>query len=301
MSDIPAGKVPVMESVKEAYSYFFANWTQWIPAGIILGLVAGWYQMQVIALAKGESSIPITVGVFLIFLLTSLVFSAAVYRHCFRGEFSQPVGLDLGKDELRVLGAAGSVALVFGIIALFILILIGGAAFTLIASAGIDPSLAETNPEAFSEAALEAMGGGAAGLIIIFMIFLGCVSIFVSVRLCFVTAATVAEQRMMIFQTWGFTKGNFWRIVGAMILTALPVGILVGIVMAIVQAVIVGGVEDTAIATASAPQVFGFGFIEGIGNAIIALPSVALITFLYKGLRPSDEEMEILREKANKS
>lgn len=299
MTDIPAGKVPVMDSVQHAFGYLKDSWTKWLPACGVLGLASGWYQVHVVSMASGQANGLTTFGVFCIFMLTSFVFSTAVYRHYFTGEFPQPIGLLLGAEELRVIGAALSVFLVFGIIGAFLFIIFGVAAMTLVASSGIDPSLAQSDPEAFQQAFAAAMGTGPGFVLIFLGLALIALAVFVSVRLIFVTAATVHEKRMMVFQTWSFSKGNFWRIVGAILIVTLPLAIGASILSAIFQAIILGSVDDKALMEAGAASLFAVGFVQGAANAIIAVATVGLVGYLYKGLRPSDEEMEALSKKAD--
>ncbi|GEM_PF-1460965 len=305
MADIPAGKVPIMESVKVAFSYLGEHWQKWLPACAILALASGWYQMQTVRTAvdaaNGVNSGVIAFGVFCIFLLTSIIVSVGIYRHVIRGEFTPPIGIGFGIDEIRVLGVTLSLLLVFFIGFGFLFILFVLAASILVASSGLDPELAQTNPELFLQQFSEALGTGNGPFLIVLGLILVAAMMFVGVRLAFVTAATVSEERMMVFQTWSFAKGNFWRIIGAILLTVLPLAIIGGIIIAVSDIVILGSAESDARVNASLQQLFIVSTIEGFVNAIISIASIALMAYLYKGLRPSDEELEKMREKANES
>ncbi len=303
MSEISAGKVPIIESVGVAYKYLAANWQRWIPACLLLGAASGWYQMQVVRTemdaANGVNSNMIAFGVFCIFMLVNIVVGVAIYRHVLRDEYFPPIGLSFGIDEMRVLGVTFSLALLFGILGFFIVLIFAVAASILVASNGLDAELASTNPELFLEQFFAALGTGNGPILAILGILIFAGMFFAGVRLTFVTAATVAERRMMVFQTWSFAKGNFWRIVGAVLVTVLPLALVGGIIISIFQLVIVGGTDVKDMIAASLPQLFIVSAIEGFINAIVSIASIALIAYLYKGLRPSDEELEALNSKAS--
>ena len=305
MADIPAGKVPIMESVGVAYKYLSGNWQKWLPACALLALVSGWYQMQTVRTAvdaaNGVNSGLIAFGVFCIFLLTNIIVGVGIYRHVIRGEFTAPIGIGFGIDEIRVLGVTLSLLLVFFIGFGFLFILFIAAASILVASSGLDPELAQTNPELFLQQFSEALGTGNGPFLVVLGLVLLAAMFFVSVRLAFVTAATVSEERMMVFQTWSFAKGNFWRIVGAVLLTVLPLAIVGGIIIAAADIIILGSADQDARLSASLQQLFVVSTIEGFVNAVISIASIALMAYLYKGLRPSDEELEQMRQKANES
>ena len=40
MADVPAGKVPILESVGAAYRYLFDNWQMWLPAVVVLSALS---------------------------------------------------------------------------------------------------------------------------------------------------------------------------------------------------------------------------------------------------------------------
>ncbi len=305
MSEVPAGKVPILESIGVAYKYLAANWQRWIPACILLGCVSAWYQMQSVRTAidasNGVNSGFTAFGVFCIFMLTSIVVGVGIYRHVIRDEYNPPIGIGFGIDEIRVLGVTLSLVLIFGIVGGFLAILLVAAASILVASSGLDPELASTNPDLFMEQFAAALGTGNGPILLVIALLFLCGLIFVSVRLTFVTAATVSEKRMMVFQTWSFAKGNFWRIVASLLLAIFPMVLVGGIIIGVTNLLILGGAAKDKLPEASLAQLFAVGSIEGFINAVISIVSISLIAYLYKGLRPSDEELEALSKKASES
>lgn len=295
MSDVPAGKVPIFESIGVAFSYFAENWSRWIPAVIAVGLLLGVAQSMAIgAIAPAMNGGELNVGpLFLVQLLSvvvALVFTTSVLRHFIRGEFANPIGLSIGADEIRVLGMALALYLAFGIgggfVALFLMILV----MTAIGGAGVDLELAETDPDAFLAQIVTALGteSSLAAMLILLMLVLFAVVLFIYMRLILVQAATVGERRIMIFQTWSWTKGNFWRVFAAVMLMGLLVGIVSSIIINVFQFMLLGGsADDPAVLIGVSPMaMFAYGSLQGIVTAFGSILTTALVAHLYLGLRP---------------
>ncbi len=95
-----------------------------------------------------------------------------------------------------------------------------------------------------------------------------------------VNAATIGERRIVFFQTWGWSRGNVFRVVAAIILIALPAALLNMILGSILNSA--GNAQPafmTAIIVDSALSLIA---------ALVSIPSIALGAQLYKGLRPPD-------------
>jgi hypothetical protein len=69
--------------------------------------------------------------------------------------------------------------------------------------------------------------------------------IFLAVKLSLAPAQTVGESAARIFESWGLTRGRFWKILGTFILAAIPL-------------LIVGGVTLAATLAAHGPSTGGF-------------------------------------------
>ena len=94
-----------------------------------------------------------------------------------------------------------------------------------------------------------------------------------------VNAAAVGEGRIVFFQTWSWSKGNVFRIIAAMILTALPVwlfNLIIGSIIAetgAAQNLVAAVVVDSA---------------SSITAVLGSIPSIALGAQLYRGRRPPE-------------
>ncbi len=301
MTDIPAGKVPVMDSVQHAFGYLKDSWTKWLPACALLSIVGGWsmlYSSSILEVLTGKAPLEgRTIGVMLLSELATLVVVAAIFRDTLRNVYTAPLGLGFSNDEFRLIGVGASLFLVFGILFVFLSILLSVAVFIVVASAGIDPSLSQTDPALFQAEVSAAMGTSVAGLLILLFI-VGAV-IFISTRLCLVQAATVAEQRMMIFQTWSWTKGNFWRILAGALIMIVPLFLVSQIVLLVLQNILIGEQSIDTLEGANPVSLFVLGVLSVIlFKYPLTLMWSGYISYLYKGMRPSDEELEKLRQKA---
>ena len=103
-------------------------------------------------------------------------------------------------------------------------------------------------------------------------------------RLLFVQAATVAEGRMVVFSSWGLSQGNWWRILAAVLLVAIPVSIVSDILFSILE---IGLLKNNAASVSSLNHgLFGFGV--GLVTTYASVTMAGLIAYLYKGLQPRE-------------
>ena len=285
MADGTSGQVPVIESVGEGYSYLARNWTRWLPAAMLLGLLYG-----LISIASPQSVSPqadgtLTLQALLLQALLSfsaLVISTGIYRHALLDEFVSPVGFTISAPELRVLGVTVGLTLVFAIIAFFVIfilaVIFGGAA----AQMGLD--LENADQESLELAFLQVMQSGGGIVFTCAVLIALAVMIFVAVRLSFVQAATVAEGRMMAFSTWSLTKGNWWRVLQCILFVVIPVTMVSGIATTVLELAFAGG---------STIQRYLLGQGLGLLTVVAQIPMVGLFAYLYKGLRPRETVDEV--------
>ena len=269
MSNPTEGKVPVFESVGAAFTYFKENWQAWVPAAAVVGLIYGvamyvWPDLYASQSGAMTESGGVGAGLYLglgIISLATLMFNTGVLRQYLRGEFTQPIGITLGLDEFRVLGISLGMMFIFGIVTFFAMFIM---MIVIVGGSGIDPAVLESqDPEAVAEA-LFAGGGGLIALVAL-LAFLAAM-VWVLVRLTFYQAATVAEQRMMGFSTWKLSKGNFWRILGALCLVMVPVVIATGVLSELTLTLFgaVGGIGP-----------FLYGFVYAALSTVISIVPTA--------------------------
>jgi hypothetical protein len=279
MTDISSGKVPVVECVVASWRFFFENWLRFLPAAAIVGIMSGGAPVLLVGgMAAAQRA---SLGLFLSFLVSAVAgvfFTAAVLRKAVRDEYVPPTGLSFGADETRLLGVlAGMAALFVPPIFLFSMLLVI-VIFGRIASSPEQLETLTADPAALERAVAEALSTPAGMVIqVVGLIFLG-VLIVVSARLYMVNAATIGERRTVFFQTWNWSRGNVFRVLASVILTALPTALFNMIVGSILSGT--SGAQQnvmTAIVIDSALSI-----IAALGS----IPSIALGAQLYKGLRP---------------
>ncbi len=169
------------------------------------------YMFADLSLLAGSSIIWILAG-----LLVSCAWAVSVYQGLLPGSSKNTVAVDTGKLLVANLLVILVFILVAFMIGLFLVIFSG----IMIAASGYDPSGSDAADISGSIAALQASGGiwmiyaiSAVGLAIL---------IWFGVRLILYGAATVAQGRVIVFQSWGLTKGATLKIA---LLTVLFVGV----------------------------------------------------------------------------
>lgn len=270
---VPSGKVPVMACVTASWRFLAANWRQFLPAAVITAAVSGVVPALFVA-AAGASAPAILMG-YAVQIIAGVFFLAAVLRKAVRNEFSPPMGLAFGQDETRLLALVASYAVVF-----VPFVMLFGIIFTVVVfgQSGMTPEELEAmanDPEA-SNAFMARMIQTPAGITVCLLGFVAYVLIIT--RLVMVNAATIGERKVVFFQTWSWTKGNLFRVLAAIVLTALPaafVGVLAGQLLGTLSS---GSAGLVLAAFADA--------VQALLAAMLSIPSAVLGAELYKGLRP---------------
>jgi hypothetical protein len=129
-----------------------------------------------------------------------------------------PLGLQWGKPETRLLGADLLLLFLFFIALLFW-------AMILIVTLGASMFVSGTSATSLSAAPLNPTPQQASKMLLAFVPLI-VTALGVYVRVCLYGAVTVAERKISVFSTWSLTRGNFWPILGAVFVVAVPVGIL---------------------------------------------------------------------------
>lgn len=255
-------RVRVRESVRAAFEFTKSALPR---TGGILALNALLsIALQLLSLNVLEAALLMALSV-----LAAVVANGALYRLGFAGEHPGdpefrmgPLGFQWGGPETRLLGAMLLLAffMVLAFLIWFVLAIVV-VAIAMVAGGGPPPT-PQTPPSPPVQATLGVLG----------LIF-GCGAVFVLVRVSLYQAATVAERHVRIFSTWGLTRGQFWRILAAIILAALPT---------LVAGLIAGAFRMT-MATSVAGAV-----LVGLVNGLVQIPLFnGLSAYLYRQLRPS--------------
>jgi hypothetical protein len=278
MTDVAAGKVPVLKCFEQAWRFLFENWRLFVPAAVVPAVANG-LALAMSPATPGAANLVNDLGGMLIVTVASIFFSASVLRKVVRDEFIPPWGLAAGQDELRLLGVLGCFLAIF--VPPVILIGVVFQVFLLSRIAASPEELTELmqDSEALSEAILQQLGAGGLLMLDVILVTLIVIAVVVMVRLSMVNAATIGERRVVFFQTWSWSKGNVLRILGALLITTLPALLLDLIVAAFVLSIAGAG---------PAPIQLLAGVVVGFVQSLLSIPAIALGAILYKGLRPPD-------------
>lgn len=274
-----AGKVPVLECVTAAYRFFAAHVVALLPACAVIALVAG---LSPFAAAGERPNFPMMIGSALLNIAAGTVLVAAVLRRAIHGDLRG--GVSFGADEIRLLGVAVSMALLFTPLVVLCVLVVSIAVLGRLSQSGQALENLLADPEAFADALAAVLSPGEQFMFSAFILAVFAIAVFISVRLFLVNAATMGERRIVIFQTWRWTAGNFWRVLGAMLLVLVPCSLASSILTGIITAPLAGR-------TAADLGVFVAYLVYAAQGFVIALsniPGIALGAELYKGLRPQE-------------
>lgn len=209
-------KISVQASVKAAFEFAKANAPK--AAGVLSIILL--LDIAAILTPGSQSPSPALLALKGFAALFGVIAQGALYRLAFANEHSGdaefrigPLGLQWGKPETRLLGADLLLVFLFFIALLFwamiLIVSLGASMFvngTAAAPVSPTPQQASQMLLAFAPLILPAL--------------------FVYVRICLYGAATVAERKVSVFSTWRLTRGNFWPILGALLLIAVPMAVL---------------------------------------------------------------------------
>lgn len=271
--DLQHGKVPVLECVREAYRFFQANWVKLAPVCALVGAGAG-LSLLLPATPDGAALS------YVVSVLTGVILAGATLRLAVRGEMVGPGGVGFGADELRLLGVTASLGLMF---MPFILLIGGVLSAVLVGKLGMTVEQAAAlirKPEDLANA-LAMLEPNAPMEFSAFLLVCTGLIVFLVIRLALVNAATIGERKILVFQTWAWTKGNFWRVLGAVVLTILPGFLITGIFAEALNGMLLRSGGGAAV-------VLVVGAVDGFIGALANIPALALAAHLYKGLRPPE-------------
>lgn len=285
------GQVPVVAVARESWVFFLRNWRLFLPAAGVTAAISALGPLLLMlssAPSAADASEP-SLGPANFFAaipgtIAGLLFAAAVLRKVIRDEFIAPTGLALGADELRLLGVMAGLACIiipFGTLAV---VIVQFAVFARLASNPEALNALMNDPEALSEALETTLGpAGMMAFTLFLMLMLGLL-LYAIVRLSMINAATIGERRMVMFQTWKWSRGNILRIFGALLLTGIPTYLVSSLFVELALAAL------NAVANPSNMIVSVIAYSGSVAfvGTMLSIPSTALGAILYKGLRPAD-------------
>jgi len=281
------GRVPVFECVRQSWGFFLSSWREFLLAAAITGALSqlGVVLTLVQARAPEEQTM---LGVTLLdlaagapALLASLMFTACVLRKVLHNEFRSPTGLSFGADELRLLGVTAALICIILPFLLLLFLVLTVAVLGRLADTPDQLNALLEDPEALSAALQTTLGPGGVAAFVLFVVIVFGAIIYTSVRLLMANAATIGERRMIVFQSWSWSRGNVTRVLAAAVLTALPVFLFESFLDGLRQSLLAGGLSGPgAIVMLNAVLAFLM--------SLASIPTITLGALLYKGLRPAE-------------
>ena len=282
------GKLPVGEVAGAAYEFLFQNFVRSIPALLVLLVVniavayMFYRTLEPIVAAAGAFSpahLVRLLGWFIMYL-AQIAVTAMLIRLAVTGESSGFFGLQLGGDEFRLLAANVLLALLVGII-----VLVG---FFLLGAFGLG-ALASAAEGVLDETAIANLLQTPAGLILMGLLIAGFVALmWAGLRLTCFSGATVMEGRIMVFQTWSWTKGNVWRILAVFLIVMVPINFGILLIAASIGAAL-GVTGDPVLEQWSLNQYLAQALLQSVISAPVIVAQGGLMGLLYKGFSPSGD------------
>ncbi len=216
------GKVPVLESVQAGWAFMRKALPTVAPAGLLAAVV---YTLLQVTATMGNDASPFELVLALASMAMSVAFSAFTFRLALRQDASGFYGLKFGKDEANLFGTFVIVGFFFLIVATPCILALAGAIGVAATRAKINFTETQNDPAASAAAFQTILTGPDAP--VIFIVFFAAVALllWLSARLVLISVATIAEERIMAFSTWEWTRGNAWRILAATFIVAAPLAI----------------------------------------------------------------------------
>ncbi len=276
--------VPVMEAVRAAFAFRRNHWRAVSSALAIVTLgstldLVGQLSSQINLRYLG---VPLS-------LIGIVISYAGLLRLAFQDEHQGDPDMKMGAGglqwalpELRLLSVVGLMLVVVAIFTCLVLLLGVILAVTLLTSGAIQPISKLATPE--EVAAALTPQAGAAFSAFFFACTVGLAYVFA--RLSLAMPATISRGAVAVFQTWVLTKGQAWRIFGAIVLSNAP-SIAASLLLAALLSLMIGpaGVGKLSIVSA-----LPLALIGGAVTGFVQIPiNVGLVAFLYRGLRPAGE------------
>ncbi len=291
MPDNTSDKVPILECVRASWTFLVQHWRLFLPAAALVAAISqtGAILSFLLAPAEGQSQSALQAAIdqVLIYapaLIASVVFAAAVLRKAVRDEFTGRTGLAFGADERRLLGVMLAMACLFLPLIGLVLLVLSITVFSRIATSQEALEALLADPDAMNAAIALALGEAGSAALSLFIMIIFAIFILLAARLCMVNAATIGERRIVIFQTWSWSRGNVLRVIAALILTFLPVIMINNLIGSVAIAVM----QSASGAGPSIPVFVLASFAVSFVTTLTSLPTVAPGAILYKGLRPKD-------------
>jgi hypothetical protein len=287
--DQGSGKLPIIACVREAWLFLRDHWRIFIPGAIVAALVSQVGFALMGTSSSGDPGAGLTnvfgyMAAMLPALLASVMFTATVLRKCIRNVFLGPAGLGFGADELRLLAIVAAFACMLIPLGTLVVVIVTATVFSRLAESEGELAALMQDQEAMSEALASALGPAGSIAFSLLMLLLFVAAIYFFTRLFMVNAATLGERRVVMFQTWSWSRGNILNMAAAVLLTWLPAYLIDSLVLEFGFAII----RPLATEPNAGIVMVGFNAVVTFVALMVGIPSIVLGAIFYRGLRPAD-------------
>jgi hypothetical protein len=284
---VPAGKVPIIESMQAAWRGALKAAPAIVPAALVGALVATGLNYLSMRTGLGGNLI----GQMGLSVLSgagvALFFAAAVLASSGKDARLGPGVLALASKLFAAMAVIGFFLLIVMVVgALPGLIMVG----MIFAPYQNELAAAQNDPTAGMALFRQVFAEQGVSLLLIGLLY-GLIWLAITSRLYLAAPASVLENRVASFETWRWTQGNLVRISAARLVTLAPPLIIAGFVQAIVSSLLGVNTGDPAAVLASvqanaAPFIVA-SFVSTAASFIVyGACEAALSAYLYRGLKP---------------
>ena len=285
--NVPAGKVPIIESVQAAWRGALKTAPMVAPAALVGALVMT--AINFLSMRAGLSGNLIGQMAFsaLSGLGVALFFAPAILANLGEDARLSPATLTRGFKLYAAMAIIGFFLVIVVVVgALPGLVMIG----MVFAPYQAELAAAQGDPAAAMALFQKVFAEQTGPLLLIGLIY-ALIWIALTSRLYLTAPASVAEDRVASFETWRWTQGNLLRISAARLLTLTPAALVAALVQALVTSLFGLNTGDPgavmAAVTANPAAFVGASFITTAASFIVyGACEAALSAYLYRGLKP---------------
>jgi hypothetical protein len=218
-------------------------------------------------------------------LITQPMLYGAVFRIAFADRHGGDpafagghAGLQWRPMEWRILGTSLLLTLLFVLFVLLAFVLVGSVALGVIVSHG------GRTPPLTPQAAMNALGADGKTVMTFVLAAALFVLVFLYVRLSLAFAATADRGKISVLETWPLTKGQFWRILIALLVVQLPLTLVQSLITtAAADGTTIGSVPGGMAPTPALVSALVTGVVYG---GLIAPITAGILAYYYRTLAP---------------
>jgi hypothetical protein len=278
------GKVPVRESVGEALRFVRENLRPLAAISAVSAAVST--ALAIISGLAGALALPVTAASSFVGAATYAAFTAGCLNG-FAGLQQRIVG-----DGVRVWAAMAVIGF-FLLIVCVVLGIPGVIVFAVLIGPRYGAELQQVSgDQAATMTLMQRILTENPGMILAFFLFYGLIWLALTSRLYLSAPASVEARRILTFETWSWTRGNMWRILGARLMLLMPAYVIAAGASFLLAGAIGLNINDPAsiqaFSRAQMPLYAVYLLISGfLQLGLYVALEAGLSTYLYRGLKPS--------------